>query len=239
VALSACAAALARHRLERIEAEVRGREAPVEVVVAKVPIGAGSVFSTENLAKKRVPRSGTTRRNVPAGEFELLLGARAKIDIGPGEPVLWSDVEEPFEVERFSLAIPEGRRALTLAADSRAAFAGLLRPGDTVDLLCAGDGAGNGIWIRNVPVAAVDKSYGEGAAADVSEAETITLSVTPEEGRRIAAAASEGRLHWFLRNPDDRGTPVARRTTPRTPPVEIWKAGRKEQSALAAPGELP
>lgn len=239
LALIGAAILLARQRMGALEADIRRSSSPVDVVVAKVSIPAGGRFSAENLAKKAVPESGTGPRNVPAKEFELLLDARAKIDIAEGEPILWSDVEEPFEVDKLSMAVPKGRRALTLAADGNASFAGLLRPGDAVDLLCGDSRAGAGTWLRNIPVIAVDRSFrGKPASEEPSEAQTITLSVLPGEGREIAAAARNGGLHWFLRNPDDRLPASTGRPGPaggNRGAVEIWKGGRL-QTASAVPG---
>jgi pilus assembly protein CpaB len=229
ILLTAAAVLLARQRITAVERTLRDSAAPVDVVVASVPIPAGSAFSEENLARKAVPGSGTSRRNVPPGDFELLLGARAKTDIAAGEPVLWTDVEEPFEVERFSQTIPLGRRAVTLDVDSASSFAGLLRPGDRVDLLCEGESEGGGrTWIRNIPVVAVDRNYhGAPPSEEDSAAATVTLSVSPAEGIRLATAARHGRIRWFLRNPDDgippSGAAAVRRGTPGI--VEIWHAG--------------
>ncbi|MCL5965660.1 MAG: Flp pilus assembly protein CpaB [Deltaproteobacteria bacterium] len=241
LALTAFAVILARQRMESLEADIRRESAPVEIAVARVPISAGAPFSEQNLAKKTVPESGTGRRNVPAKEFELLLGAKARIDIAEGEPILWSDVDEPFEVEKFSMAVPPGRRALTISADANASFSGLLRPGDAVDLL-SGDPQGGGVfWVRNIPVIAVDRFYqGNPLNEDPSEAGTITLSVTPDEGRRIASAARDGKLHWFLRNPDDHSPgPTARRIPPggNAKSVEIWKGGKLQTASNVSPGE--
>lgn len=188
-----------------------------------------------------MPASAAGRRNVPAGEFELLLGAAAKIDIGEGEPILWSDVEETFPVDRLSTAIPEGRRALTLTADANAAFAGLLRPGDSVDLMCEDTGRGNAAWIRNVCVLAVNRTFGAAPPEDQQEPETITLSVTPEEGKMIASMAGRGKIHWFLRSPQEKGGAprgrVARAAAQRPQDVEIWKAGRLELAGTHEKGE--
>jgi pilus assembly protein CpaB len=229
IVLTAAAVFLARQRIAAVERTIRDSAAPVDVVVASAPIPAGSALSEENLAKKAVPGSGTSRRNVPAGEFELLLGARSKTDIAAGEPVLWTDVEEPFEVERFSRTIPLGRRAVTLDVDAASSFAGLIRPGDRVDLLCEDvTEGGPRTWIRNIPVIAVDRNYhGSPPSEEDAGTATVTLTVSPAEGTRLAAAARQGRIRWFLRNPDDgislSGAAVVRRDAPEI--VEIWHAG--------------
>ncbi len=224
---------LARHRIAAAERDIVRKAAPVDIVVPAVPIPAGGVFTAENLAKKPVPSSGTGSRNVPASEFKLLLGARAKGDLAPGEPILWTDVDEPYEVEVFSRTIPEGRRALTLEVDASASFAGLIRCGDRVDLLCTGEGGrGPGKWILEVPVISVDRVYNRLPAAEESrEVATVTLSVTPEEGTLLSSSARGGRIQWFLRNPEEPRRPAASQVSVAGRPsenVEIWKRGVRE-----------
>jgi len=222
------ALAAAGRRVATVEKDLLRRANPVEVVVASVPIPAGDTFSVRNLAKKAIPASGTGQRNVPASEFELLVGARAQTAIDPGEPVLWTDVEEPFDTDAFSKTVQPGRRALTLGVDATSSFAGLLHPGDRVDLLVERSGAKSADWVRDLPVIAVDRDHDRLAhPSGKEEAATVTLMVSPGEGNRIAR--SSGKVHWFLRNPDDNAIKAQRPTAspPTTPFVEVWKGGVK------------
>jgi len=226
--LAAVALAAAGRRFAAMEKDILRQSNPVFVVVAAVPIAAGDTLSESNLAKKSVPASGAGQRNVPASEFELLLGARARIPIDPGEPVLWTDVEEPYETETFSRGISPGHRALTLNVDATSSFAGLIHPGDRVDLLLdKGEGTSSS-WVRNLPVAAIDRHHNRlGKPSETAEAGTVTLLVTPVEGARISSSAGAGKLHWFLRNPEDNTAaplPGKRDFRPEVP-VEVWKAG--------------
>ncbi|MBP2678714.1 MAG: Flp pilus assembly protein RcpC/CpaB [Deltaproteobacteria bacterium] len=233
------ALAAAGRRVATVEKEILRQADPVEVVVASVPIPAGETFSTGNLAKKGIPSSGTGQRNVPASDFELLVGGRAKTAIDPGEPVLWTDVEEPFDTDVFSRTVLPGRRAMTLGVDATSSFAGLVHPGDRVDLLVERSGAKSADWVRDLPVIAVDRDHNRLAhPSDKAETATVTLMVSPVEGSRIAR--SSGKVHWFLRNPGDnaaeaRGAP-ARSVTPHV--VEVWKGGLRIPPLLAA-GENP
>ena len=84
------------------------------------------------------------------------------------------------------------------------------------------------MWVRDIPVAAVDRNHDRlGKPSDSAEAATVTLMVTPEEGARISSAAGSGKLHWFLRNPEDNtvGSPPGKRELRASLPVEVWKAG--------------
>ncbi len=235
--LTVAAILVARHRIDSIETNLRKKAAPVDVVVASRAIPKGTPLSEKCLAKLSVPASGTSRRNVPVKEFELLIGARTKSAIEAGEPILWTDVEEPFDVEKFSEAIPRGRRALTIEADLGASFSGLIRPGDRVDISCQ-DAAGKAppTWLYDIAVIAVDRQFGGPPDSEASsETSSITVAVTPEEGKRLAAARG-GNLKWLLRNPDDRSRPSATAGTALEGRrhVEIWKAGVRETAIRTA-----
>jgi pilus assembly protein CpaB len=228
----------ARQRISTVERNILGKASPTEIVVAATSIPTGAAFSLENLSKKAVPSSGTSRRNVPASDFSLLLGARAKLEISEGEPVLWTDVEEPFSADSFSLTIAKGRRAMTVEADRKASFAGLLRPGDRVDLLKEEkDHRGFTPLLFHVPVLAVNRHFLPlSSEREEDEIDTITVSVTPDEATRLSTAARRGGISWLLRNPGDPDVRQKRkRVFPKTSPiVEIWKAGIRERSPQSA-----
>lgn len=233
LALTLTAILLARHKIITAEKDLQRKAAPVDIVVPSVPIEAGDTFSEQNLARKSVPASGTSARNVPATEFELLIGGHAKGNLSAGEPILWTDVEEPLDTEKFSLTIPAGRRAFTFEADISSSFAGLIRPGDRVDLLCKwGTAKLTQTWIRGIAVISVNRHFSRIPTKEESqEVSTMTVSVTPREGSFLATAARDGRIHWFLRNPNepaDSGATHLSRTKQPVERTEIWKAGLQE-----------
>lgn len=233
LALTSASVFLARQRIVTAEKEIQRKAAPVDIVVPSVSIQAGDIFSEQNLAKKSVPASGTSTRNVPVTEFELLIGGHAKGNLSAGEPILWTDVEEPVDSEKFSLTIPAGQRAFTFEADISSSFAGLIRPGDRVDLLCEGGiGKRTRTWIREIAVISVNRHFSRfPTKEETQEVSTMTISVTPGEGSFLATAAREGRIHWFLRNPNEPAKSVATHLMPTKQPVEkieIWKAGLQE-----------
>ena len=112
-----------------------------------------------------------------------------------------------------------------------------MHPGDRVDLLVERSGANSADWVHDIPVIAVDRDHNRLAhPSDPEDTATVTLMVTPVEGNRIARAS--GKVHWFLRNPDDNTVapgPPAKRVAFRA--VEIWKGGVKVSTVLAAKGE--
>ncbi len=199
------ALAAAGRRVATVEKEIRRQANPVEVVVASAPIPTGETFGTQNLAKKSIPSSGTGQRNVPASEFELLLGARAKTAIDPGEPVLWTDVEEPYNTDAFSRTVLPGHRAMTLGVDSTSSFAGLLHPGDRVDLLTFTSSSTVHTFAGLVGKDAFLKLAAHAAVASIGPITTATLAeygLTPriEPAAFTIPALAAAIVEYFRRN---------------------------------------
>lgn len=222
-----------------METDFLSRTEPVEVVVANREIPLGETFSTENIAKKSIPRAAMTRRHVMASDFELLIGAKTRATLESGETILWSDVEEPFEPETFSMTIPKGAFAMTMSVDSTSSFAGLVRPGDHVNLFIGKNQGPGGEFLRRIEVIAVDKIHSRLPSNEENgDFSTVTVAVTQEQGKQIASASKNGSIQWFLCHPDDEGTPP-------TPLVksswdfrtEIYRAGRL--SSLSPLTEVP
>jgi Flp pilus assembly protein CpaB len=233
--LTTAAILMARSRIEAARLVVLGQSRPTEIVVASVPIHAGDVFSSGNLAKKAIPVSGTGKRNIPASEFDLLMHGKSRSEIDAGEPVLWTDVEDPMEPVRFSETITPGNMALTLEAGSTSSFAGLVRTNDRIDFLCKPSNQ----WIRGIPVLAVDRHYNRSGIRDAEDISTLTVLVSRADGDRLSSCNQEGTLSWFLKNPSDNNDAprdVARRV--QVKPVEIWRGGIQEK-AMGLPGWSP
>ena len=144
ILLSGSALYLASSRVAALKGRIVASTVPTEVVVASARIEAGDSFTEKNLARFRLPACSVGRRHVPVADFQLLIGASARERLEPGDPVLWTDVDDPLEIPPLADAVPEGRRAVTLPVDPTSSFAGMLRPGDRVDLLCSGGSAGKG-----------------------------------------------------------------------------------------------
>lgn len=240
VVLTVLAVSVARQRIASLEREIRERNEPVEIMVAAEPIPANGTLSVANLAKKALPASGAGRRNIRAGEFERILGTRIRWEIDSGEPILWTDIEAPDAEEILSRTIPTGRRAITMDADPRSSFSGLLRPGDRVDILHERE-AGGGFrpLLYEIPVVAVDRMLrGLDEREARAETSTITLSVLPEESIPLSHAAHNGKLQYLLRNPGDHSRPNrSARPFRRRLYVEILKGGVPEERIPVVGGE--
>jgi pilus assembly protein CpaB len=104
-------------------------------------------------------------------------------------------------------------RLKTVSVDARKSAAGLLSPGDRVDLqifVKANESQGvsqafTKIFLQNIRVFAVDQTIDKAADGEESRsvAKTVSLIVTPPQASRITLAENMGEISLIPRNPDD------------------------------------
>ena len=126
---------------------------------------------------------------------------------------------------KLAIRVPIGMRAISIDTTAEIAVAGLVRPGDQVDVqvVYPGEDAISGArgsgrseartLLQMVPVLAVgDVVVGTQASSGIASeastppppARTVTLALTPEQVSRLSLAKSTGSLYLSLRNPGDR-----------------------------------
>ena len=147
------------------------------------------------------------------------------------------------QVARLAIRVPFGMRAMTIETPGEIAVAGLLRPGDTVDVEVVYPGADalsgargsarsradtllQNVLVLAVGDAVVGASTGPAAAGERTSgpARTVTLALAPAQVAVLSLAKSTGTLHLSLRNPADVGqlrlaTTVSRAPLPVVPPM--------------------
>ena len=126
-----------------------------------------------------------------------------------------------------------GLRATTVGVDSITGTAGLIWPGDHVDLILTetlddpaaplGRRIAGETVLHNVRVIAIDQELMQGATATAvntngggAQSRTVTLEVTPENAERVAVATRLGHLSLSVISADTADTPI---TTEATIPV--------------------
>jgi pilus assembly protein CpaB len=184
--------------------------ASVPVVVAAKPIPVGARLTPEDLKVAAWP----ARTPVP-GAFadpNQLVNRGAITVVAENEPVTAFKVAGPESGSGLPPVIPEGMRAMSISVNDVVGVAGFVLPGTHVDVLLSVDdpGGSNGnepmarTVVSNVLILTsgtrYDRQEGNGEPQRVG---VVTLAVLPEDGERIALAATQGRLSLALRNPAD------------------------------------
>lgn len=191
----------------------------VGYLVAARPVTAGTLTRAEDFAAKTVP-SG----QVPPGAIvdtpdarAAARGALVRHYVEAGMPLFQSDLLRPRDRGFLAAVLAPGTRAVSIGVDPVSGVAGLIWPGDRVDVILTQDiTAGGGRTTRiisgetvlpNVEVIAVDQNIAQGAPANGTSAGrlagTVTIQATSDEAEKLAVAAQLGHLSLAVRSLDD------------------------------------
>ncbi len=190
------------------------RNAPVDTVPIYValqninlgdPIEDGMV-SLQEWPKDKIPPGALT-------QWEDIEERRPRTTIFQGEPLLDSKLLIKGQSHDPIAAIPKNHRLKTISVDARRSAAGLLSPGDRVDIqLFVKRNERAGIHhaftktiLQNIRVFAVDQTVQRSTDdADARTiAKTISLILTPSQANRVTLAENLGDISLIPRNPDD------------------------------------
>lgn len=123
-----------KSREAAIVASLAGEEDQmVAVVVAKQDLPKGQKIAIQDFAVREIPASYVHPNAISASQFNGYVGRFLVEDIARGKPLLTSFLDETFPVD-FSDLVKKGRRAMTIQIDEPQAIAGMLRPGNHIDL---------------------------------------------------------------------------------------------------------
>ncbi len=191
----------------------------VRVLVARKNIAAGTPIERSMLTVRKYFKEFVPKDAVSVRDVTRILGVPPKVDIKKGEPILASHFREGgvagLSTRFLSGAILPGERAITVRVDSETGVAGLIRPGDYVDILATFNRVGGTVVsqtvtiLQSVPVLAIGSQVGtpnRKTARIARHYRTITLSVTPEEAELIEFVRRKTKLVFVLRNPEDTKT---------------------------------
>lgn len=106
----------------------------VAVVVANRDLPRGAPVADGSFAVREIPAQFVHADVVYPGEYERFKGRALTTALGVGRPLLKSFLDEDFPVD-FSDTIPVGHRALTVTVDEVNSVAGMIRPGNRIDIL--------------------------------------------------------------------------------------------------------
>ncbi|SHE87897.1 Flp pilus assembly protein CpaB [Desulforamulus putei] len=182
-----------------------------QVVVPKQTIGPKTMVTEQMVKVKDIPveliQPGT------AMELNEVVGKITRTELYPEEPILLSRLHKDNDLEGgLSLTIPEGQRALTVAVDDVSGVAGLLRPGDHVDILVTFDHETEkttltSLLLQNISILAVGQSLDSAQKGDKKvNTQTVTLAVKPDQAPPLTLASENGKIRLMLRSPREEST---------------------------------
>jgi pilus assembly protein CpaB len=187
------------------------------VLVAARDLTPGQLIQSEDLARRDMPSGFLPSGTFADTEVEKAVGQRLASALRAGDPVGEGAIEG--RTPALAYRLPEGSRAVTVPVDEVSSQAGLVRPGDRVDLMLAEERQEGGercvvvrSLLESVHVLATGKATREVAVAGGASPgsidldgsySTITLDVTPEQAQQLAVGLRMGELIPMLRGAGD------------------------------------
>ncbi len=179
----------------------------VPVVVAKADIPPKTQISAEMLKVMNVPAEYIQPGALQ--DINKAVGVVAREQIVAGEQITQRRLFIEGKSGTFSGIIPKDKRAVTVAVTEVTGVAGMVKPGDFVDIIVTFDPNTVGehlsqIFLQNVKVLAFNRETEAGSADGGAKKETavkmtVTLAVSPEEATRLAVADEKGKIRLALR----------------------------------------
>ncbi len=203
----------------------------ITVLVAARPVRAGNLLKPEDLAAKEVTLRDAGQDSTADSQDarRALAGAMVRRGLSPGDVVRSQDVMRPGDHGFLAAVLGPGMRAVSVGVDAITGAAGLIWPGDSVDLILTqvisdpalpiGRRIAAETVLTDVRVIAIDQQLIQGVAPDGSEgkARTVTMEVTPAQAETVSVASRIGKLSLAVRSAD-RGPPAP----PPGPPGTTW-----------------
>lgn len=182
----------------------------VGVATAQIDLPWGTKLGAEHV--KSAP---FLKETVPPGHFTDAKALEGRVLISPvnqGEPILESRLA-PISVTTggVSAVIKPGKRAIAVKGDKVIGLSGLINPGNRVDVLVTLTDPRTKedmtkIVLEDVVVLAANTQVEKNEKGEVSPVDVYTLEVSPDEGERLALAATQGKVQFALRNITDAET---------------------------------
>lgn len=180
------------------------------VVMADVNPGeeiTAAAVKMEDWPKDKVPEGAIT-------DLQDVDGRRARTWLYSGEPIIEAKLTGRNTTAAEGL-IPAGYRVVSVKVDDQSAVAGILRPGNRVDVLVyLMKNPGRGIQrtvtktlMQNIKVFAVNDQFHmdkeERQNTQSISARTVSLLVTPEQAQEIHLASELGQIRFSMRSHED------------------------------------
>lgn len=192
---------------EERQASVIKQARLTRIAVAAAPVEFGAPLTAINVAMTDWPEG-----SVPPGAFHSLAEATtqrvALQALMPGEPLVASRVSGKDGRATLATTLPTDKVAISIPINDVSGVAGLVRPGDSVDILLTRQIPGEGarqddkmtdVVMTAVPVLAIDQVF-DRSKTDAASGKTATLQVDGFGAQKLALARELGSLSLALRN---------------------------------------
>jgi pilus assembly protein CpaB len=188
---------------------------PVAVAAANIPWGT-------KLKRDMIKTAPYLTESLPTGyssDRGKLEGRVAIAALRRNEPITEAKLA-PTSVAAggVSAIITPGKRAIAVKGDKVIGLSGFILPGNFVDVLVTWTDPRTKTEVtktvlERIPVLATGTEMQEDDKGNTAPVDVYTLEVTPEQGEKLALAATEGKIQFALRNVTDTGSVLTKGAT--------------------------
>ena len=235
---------------------VASEPASSQVIVAARDMPVGRVLTPADIKQVEWP-TGSLPLGYSTSPAEVV-GRGLLTPVRANEPLLTNKLALKEAGGGLTITIPEGKRAMSVKVDEVIGVAGFVLPGTRVDVLVTVDQLAKyeepttKVILQNIAVLAAGQTVQEDEQGEPQTVTVVTLVVTPEEGEKLALAASKGRIQLALRNTldlDTVDTPgvrprgllrqkqvvVSGRSVPASINVEVYRGPERDVESVKRP----
>jgi pilus assembly protein CpaB len=217
-----CAALLGwlyMHSAEEKVQRIKGTQ--VSVVKAARTIPAGTKLTRDQLTRTQVPKRFLPKQHIKAKNIKLYAGRQVTEDVQKGDYLTTGNFSKRNISSELASRVPLKERAMAVPVDNVSGVAGLLQPGDRVDILGTfktkqqdrrgqeKEGYVTMTLLQNVSLLAVGQRISninqdgkKGQTKSRGGYGTVTVAVSVEEAELLTIAQTQGELMLLLRNRD-------------------------------------
>jgi len=213
-------AAVSLHALpQRVNADTAGARNEILVAAAALPAGTLLRAKDVNWQPTNSAQPGQILRGAdglgnPNAEIGQqvraeIYGAALRTGIATGEPIRRDGIAKPGDRDFLEVVLTAGARAIAVPVTTGGAGAGLLYPGDRVDVVLTqtfkndtslAHRSVSETVVQSLRVLAVDGADPKLTGLGNGFGRTVTLEVTPEQAEKINVATELGKLSLTLRS---------------------------------------
>ena len=194
-----------KQRTPKEVVEVRAEAVPVAVATGDLPWGT-------KLRPEMIKTTSYLKESLPMGHFASAKDLQGRVLLTPlkmNDPITEHKLA-PTSIETGGVAavLKSGKRAIAVKGDKVIGISGFINPGNRIDVLVTVKDPEKKLdktktILENIPVLATGTQIQENEKGEPAPVDVYTLEVTPEEGEKLALAASEGKLQLVLRSTID------------------------------------
>src|SRR5208282_2067031 len=216
------AATVLLRALPQLVAAAPGPLAPDEILVATMPLAAGTLLRAHDVTWQTIARppergeivrpSAAVREAKPEADEEAraeVYGAALRRAVSPGDPIRRGAVVKPGDRDFLQVVLSPGARAIAIPVATGGASTGFLFPGDRVDVILTQKFTDakapltrrsvSETVVENLRVLVIDAVDAKMATGNTF-GRTVTLEVTPDQAEKINVATELGKLSLTLRS---------------------------------------